>query len=477
MKKVGGWATLKRIMPNLLFIDHDELLCKDVCSYLQSAGMQIHYALDSAAALEIIRANHLDLIISHVQIFGSSIKELIDAAREKDTTTVVLVHTEIDSVNEAARAVKAGAYGILRKPFNIPELSFHIKKALEKRSQNLSALNEKKQFSNIYQPSSFIGQCPQIKQVFTIVTKVAKSRSSVIITGETGTGKELIAGSIHYNSDRSQKPFVRVNCAALPESLLESELFGYERGAFTGADKTRIGRFEQADGGSIFLDEVADMSLYTQAKVLRVLQEKEFERVGSNQTVKTDVRIISATNKDLLSLIEKGEFREDLYYRLNVINIHLPPLRERGEDIRLLVHFFVRKYSPTANRRIRGVHREAMKMLTDYHWPGNIRELENTIERAVLMTQGDIITPEELRLHFLRRPRTVTQDAPGSFSLEIPPEGVRLEEVEEGLILKALEQTNWVQKDAAALLNISSRVLNYKIKRFGITHENWRQNK
>ena len=464
-------------MPNLLFIDNDEGLCKDVCSYLQSAGTQIRYALESASALELVREHHFDLIISHVEIFGGSIRELIDTAREKDPTTVVLVHTEIDSVNEAARAVKEGALGILRKPFNIPELVFHIKKALEKRSQDMTAADDKKRFANIYQPSNFIGQCPQIKQVFSIVTRVAKSRSSVIITGETGTGKELIAGSIHYNSDRSRKPFVRVNCAALPESLLESELFGYERGAFTGADKTRIGRFEQADGGSIFLDEVADMSLYTQAKVLRVLQEREFERVGSSQTVKTDVRIISATNKDLLSLIDKGEFREDLYYRLNVISIHLPPLRERGEDIRLLVHFFVRKYAPLSNRKIRGVHREAMKMLTDYHWPGNIRELENTIERAVLMSEGDIISPEELDLYFHRRPQKGSVEEAWEPEAVIPSQGVRLEEVEESLIIKALEQTNWIQKDAAALLNVSSRVLNYKIKRFGITHESWRQNK
>ncbi len=461
-------------MPNFLFIDSDEKLCSDVSSYLQSAGTQIQYALDAESAFSLIQKHDYDLVISDILIPGGNIRSILHSIREKDPTTVVLVESTIDTVNEAIRAVKEGAYGIIRKPFNIPEMVFHIKRALEKRYNDKKAAADSRRFANIYQPSNFIGQCPEIKRVFEIVTRVAKSRSSVIITGETGTGKELVAGSIHYNSDRSKRPFVRVNCAALPENLLESELFGYERGAFTGADKTRIGRFEQADGGSIFLDEIADMSLYTQAKVLRVLQEREFERVGSNQTIKTNVRIISATNKDLLHLMENGQFREDLYYRLNVVCIHLPPLRERKDDIRLLVHFFVRKYSLAVNRRIRGVHREALKMLTEYHWPGNIRELENTIERIVLMTEGDVITPEELKMYFNRRP--LPEDT-AEMHVTFPPQGLHLEEVEKTLILQALEQANWIQKDAAALLNISSRVLNYKVKRFGITHESWRQNR
>lgn len=470
-------------MPNLLLIDSNKNLCIDICSYLRSTGIQIKYALDAETALSLVRDNLFDLVITDVQISGGNFRDIIHSIHEKNPTTAVLVYSEIDTVDEAVRAVKEGAYGIMRKPFNIPELVFHIKRTLEKRTINQQAAITRKRFANIYQPSSFIGQCPEIKRIFEIVTKVARTRSSVIITGETGTGKELIAGSIHYNSDRSAKPFVRVNCAALPESLLESELFGYERGAFTGADKMRIGRFEQADGGSIFLDEVADMSLYTQAKVLRVLQEREFERVGSNQTVKTDVRIISATNKDLFQLMESGQFREDLFYRLNVINIHLPPLRERGEDIRLLVQFFVRKYSKLVKRKMRGVHMEAFKMLSEYHWPGNIRELENTIERAILMAEGNVIMPNELELYFNRRSLPLRGNASegsldeNNFQISIPPGGVNLETVEKNLIIQALEQTQWVQKDAAVLLNVSSRVLNYKIKRFEITHKSWRQNK
>jgi len=304
---------------------------------------------------------------------------------------------------------------------------------------------------------------------------VAKTSSSVIITGETGTGKELVAGAIHYNSKRANGPFVRVNCAALPEQLLESELFGYERGAFTGAEKLRIGRFEQANKGTIFLDEVADMSHYTQAKVLRVLQEKEFERLGSNESVKTDVRILSATNRDLLEQMEKGLFREDLYYRLNVVSIHLPPLRERGEDVKLLTQFFLKKYSAELNHRIKGMEPEAVKMLMDYHWPGNIRELENTIERAVVLSEGEKITRDDLKLIFAHRP--YARKIEGNGQLLLPEEGVDLDELEKSFVVQALERSDYVQKEAAKLLNVSSRVLNYKIKQFGITHPKWSQNR
>ena len=465
-------------MPNLLFLDNDENLCLDVCSYFRSAGIRIQYALEYEAALPLIRDKSFDLVIADVAFPGATIRDLMQQiADHQNPEPMILVTSDVDSVDEAVRAVKQGAFGIVRKPFTIPELMFHTKRALEQRGRARTSIQHPERFPNVYQPSSFIGECPAIQQVFDTVARVAKTRSSVIITGETGTGKELIAGSIHYNSDRSRGPFVRVNCAALPETLLESELFGYERGAFTGAERTRIGRFEQADGGTMFLDEIADMSLYTQAKVLRVLQEREFERVGGNETIKTDVRIISATNKDLLQLMEEGKFREDLYYRLNVVTIDLPPLRDRGHDIQLLVQFFVRKYSLAVHRRIRSMHREAMEMLTRYHWPGNIRELENTIERAVLMTEGDVITAKELTLIFAKRPRSGSGEDENGGEIKLPPEGVRLEEVEKTLILQALERCNWVQKDAATLLNVSGRVFNYKIKRFGITHPSWRQNR
>jgi DNA-binding NtrC family response regulator len=462
-------------MTNLLVIDSDENLREDLCSFFRSTGSRVEEAKDYKSALQLIDKNHFDVIVSDVKIPGGNIRDLVRRVREKYPDTVVVVNSEIDTVQDGVRAVKEGAFGIIQKPFTLPELNFQIKKALDQRERGHEEQDKAGRFRNIYQPANFIGECPQIKDLFDIVMRVAKTNSSVIITGETGTGKELVAGAIHYNSKRAGGPFVRVNCAALPEQLLESELFGYERGAFTGAEKLRIGRFEQANKGTIFLDEVADMSLYTQAKVLRVLQEKEFERLGSNESVKTDVRIISATNRDLLEEMEKGLFREDLYYRLNVVTIHLPPLRERGDDVKLLTQFFLKKYSSEVNHRIKGMEPEALKMLTNYHWPGNIRELENTIERAVVLTEGETITRDALKLIFARRPDL--RKVEGNGQLMLPDDGVDLDELEKSFVLQALERTGFVQKEAAKLLNVSSRVLNYKIKQFGITHPKWSQNR
>ena len=462
-------------MSNFLVIEEDANLLDDICSFFRSTGNKVERATDYASAVELIDKDHFDVIVSDVKIRGGNIRDLVRYVRERDPKTVVVVNSEIDTVQEGVRAVKEGAFGIIQKPFSLPELNFQIRKALERQEGVHVDEGPAERFRNIYQPSSFIGQCPQIKELFNIVMRVAKTSSSVIITGETGTGKELVAGAIHYNSKRANGPFVRVNCAALPEQLLESELFGYERGAFTGAEKLRIGRFEQANKGTIFLDEVADMSLYTQAKVLRVLQEKEFERLGSNESVKTDVRIISATNKDLLEQMGKGLFREDLYYRLNVVSIHLPPLRERGEDVKLLSQFFLKKYSAELNHRIKGVDPDAIQMLAGYHWPGNIRELENTIERAVVLADGERLTRDDLKLIFAHRPHGRNVD--GNGQLILPEEGVDLGELEKNFVLQALERSDYVQKEAAKLLNVSSRVLNYKIKQFGITHPKWSQNR
>jgi len=457
-----------------LIIDSDENLCTDVCSFFHSTGNKAQQAKDYTSAVKLIEKDLFDVIVSDAKIRGGSIRDLVRYVREKNPKTVVVVNSAIDTVQEGVRAVKEGAFGIIQKPFTLPELNFQIRKALDRQAGVQEEGGPPERFQNVYQPANFIGQCPQIKDLFNIVMRVAKTSSSVIITGETGTGKELIAGAIHYNSKRASGPFVRVNCAALPEQLLESELFGYERGAFTGAEKLRIGRFEQANKGTIFLDEVADMSLYTQAKVLRVLQEKEFERLGSNESVKTDVRIISATNKDLLEQMEKRLFREDLYYRLNVVTIHLPPLRERGDDVKLLTQFFLKKYTAELNHHVKNVEPEAVRMLAGYHWPGNIRELENTIERAVVLADGEKITKDDMKLIFAHRPYTRKDE--GNGQLILPEEGVDLDELEKSFVVQALERTEYVQKEAAKLLNVSSRVLNYKIKQFGITHPKWSQN-
>lgn len=324
----------------------------------------------------------------------------------------------------------------------------------------------------IYYPK--VSKSPEIRKVYSLIKKVAKSNASVLIQGETGTGKELIAGAIVAQSHRANKPFIQVNCASLPEHLLESELFGHERGAFTSAYNTHIGKFEQADGGTLFLDEIGDMQLSTQAKILRVLQEQSFNRVGGQKTISVEVRIIAATNKDLWQEMELGNFRADLYYRLNVVTLNIPPLRERQEDVPLLAEFFRRKFATELKKNVGEFSEETLKVLCNHTWSGNIRELRNQIERAVLISrEGRPITPNDLAMtgkdYFAaggrnrRRRDTDSEDA------------LNLQELEHRAILKALEKTNWIQKEAADLLGISPRALNYKISQHSITHTGWRR--
>ena len=306
-----------------------------------------------------------------------------------------------------------------------------------------------------------MGASGALGHVLSIVKKVARSNSTVLVRGETGTGKELIAGAIHHNSTRANRAFVKVNCAALQENLLESELFGHEKGAFTSADKQRIGRFEQADGGTLFLDEVGDMSPSTQAKILRVLQEHEFERLGGTRTLRVDVRLIAATNRNLTQMVQEGRFREDLFYRLNVVSVEMPPLRDRKEDITALADFFVKRFTNELKKRIDGLQPEALKVMMRHNWPGNIRELENVVERAVLLAEGNSIGVHDLQIG---EQATHTPSGDHAMAVKIPPTGIPLEEIERQAVVEALRMSNWVQKDAAELLGISPRVMNYKIK-------------
>jgi Nif-specific regulatory protein len=341
-----------------------------------------------------------------------------------------------------------------------------VEKALElKRLRNeLDYLRNERQEN--YDFDRIVGGSESLGRVLAVVRKVAKSNSTVLIRGETGTGKELIAGAIHHNSLRSARNFVKVNCAALQENLLESELFGHEKGAFTGADRQRIGRFEQADGGTLFLDEIGDMSASTQAKILRVLQEHEFERLGGTRTIRVDVRLIAATNRDLSAMVSSGHFREDLYYRLNVVSVETPPLRERKEDILPLAMHFIRRYGSELKKRLDGLDNDAQKLLVRYNWPGNIRELENAIERAALLAEAQMITSADLRLGDFAPGMGGSKDSQSV--VKIPPTGIALEDIERQAITEALKMANWVQKDAAELLQISPRVMNYKIKTLNI---------
>jgi transcriptional regulator with GAF, ATPase, and Fis domain len=340
-----------------------------------------------------------------------------------------------------------------------------IAKALEHRRlrHEIDYLRHTQQ--DIYQFDRIVGASGALQRVLEVVKKVARSNTTVMIRGETGTGKELIAGAIHHNSLRAARNFVKVNCVALQENLLESELFGHEKGAFTGADRQRIGRFEQADGGTLLLDEVGDMSPNTQAKILRVLQEHEFERLGGTRTLRVDVRLIAATNRNLAAMVTAGAFREDLFYRLNVVSIEMPPLRERKEDVPALAEFFVKRFAGELKKKLDGFTPEAFKLLMRYNWPGNIRELENAVERAALLTDGRTIDAVDLHLGDEPAAGESSDRAP---VLRLPPRGVPLEEIERQALIEALRMSNWVQKDAAELLSISPRVMNYKIKTLNI---------
>ena len=371
--------------------------------------------------------------------------------------------TAFGSVHTAVEAMRIGAFDYVPKPFEIEEMEVKIEKALEHRRLRNEIDYLRHTTGDIYDFDRIIGASGALQRVLDVVRKVARSNATVLIRGETGTGKELIAGAIHHNSPRSSRNFVKVNCAALQENLLESELFGHEKGAFTGADKQRIGRFEQADGGSLFLDEVGDMSANTQAKILRVLQEHEFERLGGTRTIRVDVRLMTATNRNLAQMVANGMFREDLYYRLNVVSIEMPPLRERKEDIPALAQTFIRRFAGELKKKIEGMTPEALKLLMRYNWPGNIRELENTIERAALLAEQRLIEADDLRLG--EAPSTTEGGSP---VVKLPPTGIALEEIERQALIEALKMSNWVQKDAAELLHISPRVMNYKIKVLGI---------
>ena len=391
---------------------------------------------------------------------------VLRTAKALHPTSAVILMTGFGSVNTAVEAMKIGAFDYVQKPFEIEEMELRIQKALNHRRLQHEIDYLRHTQPDIYDFDRIVGASGALQRVLNIVKKVAQSNTTVLIRGETGTGKELIAGAIHHNSARATRNFVRVNCAALQENLLESELFGHEKGAFTGADRQRVGRFEQADGGSLFLDEVGDMSPNTQAKILRVLQEHEFERLGGIRTLRCDVRIIAATNRNLADMVADGHFREDLYYRLNVVSIDMPPLRERKEDIPELAQFFIRRFCGELSKQIQGLEASAEKLLKRHNWPGNIRELENTLERAVLLTESALIRVDDLSLGDLS-PSPETGELPPV--VKIPPTGIPLEEIEKQAVVEALSMSNWVQKDAAELLSISPRVINYKIKTLDIT--------
>jgi DNA-binding NtrC family response regulator len=451
-------------MGRILIADDHDALRRALARALSEAGHEVEEAPNGNAAIERLHQAFFDVVLSDLKMGGSDGLDVLRTTKSLHPSTAVILMTAFGSVNTAVEAMKSGAFDYVLKPFEIEEMEMKIEKSLELRRLRHELDYLRHTQKDIYDFNSIVGSSPALQRVLAIVAKVAKSNTTVLIRGETGTGKELIAGAIHHNSPRASRNFVKVNCAALQENLLESELFGHEKGAFTSADKQRIGRFEQADGGSLFLDEVGDMSPSTQAKILRVLQEHEFERLGGTRTLRVDVRLIAASNRNLGSMVAAGQFREDLFYRLNVVSVDMPPLRERKEDIPALADFFIRRFEGELKKKIDGLEPDALKLLLRYNWPGNIRELENAIERAVLLTELPRITAEDLRLGESLAPGG-DPDAP---LVRIPPTGIPLEEIERQALLEALKMSNWVQKDAAELLAISPRVINYKIKTMGV---------
>src|ERR671919_851315 len=409
-------------MGRILIADDHDSLRRGLAQALAEATHDVEEAPNGNAAIEKLHEGFFDVVVSDLKMGGSTGLDVLKTAKTLHPSTAVILMTAFGSVSTAVEAIKSGAFDYVQKPFEIEEMEVKIEKALEMRRMQHQIDYLRHAQGDIYEFDRIIGSSGALEKVLGVVRKVAKSNTTVLVRGETGTGKELIAGAIHHNSHRAARNFIKVNCAALQENLLESELFGHEKGAFTGADKQRIGRFEQADGGTLFLDEIGDMSANTQAKILRVLQEHEFERLGGTRTIKVDVRLIAATNRDLSSMVAHGQFREDLYYRLNVVTIDMPPLRERKEDILPLAMWFIRRFSSELKKKLDGCDTEAQKMLMRYNWPGNIRELENAIERAALLAEGAMIRSEDLRLGDF----SSNGQRESTSVVKIPPTGIAL---------------------------------------------------
>jgi DNA-binding NtrC family response regulator len=450
----------------ILIVDDEEVLRDVLDAVLRREGFDVLSAASGEEALSLLDSEEVDLVILDVMLPGISGIDTLRAIRIATPQLPVIVITAFSSIDGAIEAMKYGAFHYIPKPFKNEEVVLTVNKALEQR--RLSTENErlKTELSEKFSYANIIGKSEPMRKIFDLIRLAAPSRSNILIIGESGTGKELVAKAIHHASPRARQAFVTVNSGSLPPELLESSLFGHIKGAFTGAIATKRGLFEVADGGSIFLDEIGNINLETQAKLLRVIQEKEFMRLGSVETVRVDARIIAATNADLQKLMAESRFREDLFYRLNVITISLPPLRRRREDIPLLVQHFLAKYSEENKRRVRDVTPEAMRIIMDHPWPGNVRELENTIERAVVLCTGDRITPELLP-DYLRYPVRTDQPA-----LIVPQDGISLKDAvsnyERAMILQSLELANGVQKRAAELLQLKPSTLNEMMKRLGI---------
>jgi two-component system response regulator PilR (NtrC family) len=456
-------------MGNVLVVDDERSMREFLAICLRREGHQVKVAESGEKALELLAQDPADVVVTDLKMPGSiDGLGLLRGIKDRNVDTEVIVVTAFATPETAIAAMKQGAYDYLTKPFKVDEIHAVIERALEKRALVEANLALREKVTGRYRLASLLGKSPHMQRIFELIGKIHSTRTSVLVTGESGTGKELVARALHSEGNRSQKPFVAVNCGAIPDELMESELFGHRRGAFTGAVADKLGLFQQADGGTLFLDEIGELSLPLQVKLLRALQERKVKPVGDTLEAEVDVRVIAATNRELEEEVARGAFRSDLYYRLNVIELRLPALRQRREDIPLLIEHFVRRFAVEQEKRLAGLTPEALKVLEAYDYPGNVRELENLIEHAVTMTAGPRIDLGDLP----RLKQSVVQGAQDGAQVGLPDDGFDLDralaDYERTIVQRALDQSGGVRKKAARLLGISFRSLRYRLAKLGM---------
>ncbi len=460
-------------MANILVVDDENSMREFLEIMLNKEGYQVATAAGGGEAIDLLKKSDFDLVITDIRMKEIDGLEVLKKCKELHPNTIVILISAYASTSTAVEAMKWGAYDYLPKPFKVREIKAVIRDALETAEAQESQEMEVRDGTARINYHGIVGESPEIKKILELLPRIAAATSNVLITGESGTGKELIAKAIHRESPRNDGPFVTVNCGSVPETLMESELFGHKKGSFTGATATRSGLFEAAHGGTLFLDEIAELSPPVQVKLLRAVQEKTFKMVGGSDDINVDVRIISATNRDLERDVMEGQFREDLYYRLNVINIHMPPLRERSDEIPLLAHHFLEKYSKEMGKDIRKISSFALDILKSYNFPGNIRELENIIERSVALESSNIVLPDSLTLSSFKQ--TQVRPKVETVSLTLPQEGIDLDNVlgnlEQDLLQQALDRTRGAKQKAAELLSISFRSFRYRLAKYGLAGE------
>jgi DNA-binding NtrC family response regulator len=451
---------------NILIIDDEQTQREVLTGYLKKKGYHILSADAGDEGIKLIKQNTVDIVLSDFKMPDKTGLEVLEEVKNINPEISFVIITAYSTVEDAVKAMRLGAYDYISKPVDLDELDLMIEKIIENRNLKSEIKNLKSQLQEKHRITSIISHSPKMEEVLSIASRAAESSASILITGENGTGKEVLAKAVHYISHRKDGPFVAVNIPALSENLLESELFGHEKGSFTGADRMRKGRFEIAGGGTIFLDEIGDIPPTMQVKLLRVLQEREIERVGGTEKIPVDVRIISATNRNLEQKIQEGTFREDLYYRLNIVTISIPPMRERKEDIAPLIEFFIKKYSEQNDKTGMDISKEAVDMLFKYNFPGNVRELENIIERAVVLSRSKTITVNDLPMNVKGFKQETTSVEPDDETLND-----RIEALEKSMIYDALTKMNGNQTQAGKLLGITERNLRYKMKKYGIVFQ------